>query len=85
LGLYYLLADPYNYIASQNLLGLFLGSVVLMIGGYFDDKYALPSWITWMFPALAVSVVMLFGVGSNFTLISNPIGLPVRLDYLLFV
>lgn len=84
LWLYILFEDPYNFIPTKQMLGLFLGSVVLMVGGFLDDKYSLPAWVTWFFPFVAVTVVMCFGVGSNFQLLSNPVGDPVALNFLIY-
>lgn len=59
-------------ILMKNLVGVFLGGLVLMVGGFLDDKYKLaPRWqIIW--PILAVIVVIASGIGINY--ITNPLG-----------
>ncbi len=56
----------------KHLLGLFFASLVLMIGGFFDDKYNLKPWQTIIPPLIACLVVILSGIGIK--VINNPIG-----------
>jgi len=67
----------HNRIVSESLelrqwLGVFVGAVFLMLGGFLDDKYNLkPGWqLLW--PVLAVISVIVGGV--EITRISNPFG-----------
>ena len=59
-----------GYLLGKHLVGIVLGGLILMIGGYLDDKYDLPPKQQIMFPIIAVLVVILFGIGI--TSISNP-------------
>lgn len=59
-----------------------IGGAVLMIGGYIDDKYELPPYILWIFPAAASLIVVLSGIGVGIKFISNPFGAPISLDYI---
>lgn len=59
-------------IPHKSLWGLFLGSLVLMIGGVLDDKYDLPAKIQILFPIAAAGVALLFGIGIES--ISSPSG-----------
>lgn len=60
---------------------LLIGGVVLMIGGFLDDKYDLPPYILWIFPALASLIVVLSGIGVGIKFISNPFGAPLSLNF----
>ena len=59
-------------IGVREYVGFLLGGLVLMVGGYFDDKLTLTPKITIWFPVLAALVAVLFGVGV--TKLTNPIG-----------
>jgi UDP-GlcNAc:undecaprenyl-phosphate GlcNAc-1-phosphate transferase len=50
---------------TRTLLGLFIGSTILMIGGVIDDKYTLRPRYQIISPILACSVVILFGIGTH--------------------
>lgn len=63
------------------LIGIFLGALVLMIGGFLDDKYALPAKVMWIFPGLAALVVVGFGIGTGITFINNPFGGQINISY----
>lgn len=59
-------------IQIKNLMGLFLGGLVLMIGGYLDDKYNFkPSRQIW-FAIAAALIVLASGIGIRE--ITNPFG-----------
>ncbi len=60
-----------------------IGGVVLMIGGFLDDRYDLPPYILWIFPAAASLIVVLSGIGIGIKFISNPFGAPISLDFLI--
>jgi len=69
-----------GFLLPKYLWGIFLAGVLLMIGGFLDDKYNL-SWkkqIIW--PILAVLVVIAAGIGVKF--ITNPFGGVIWLDQL---
>lgn len=57
------------------------GGVILMIGGFLDDKFNLPPKISWLFPALACLIIILSGIGVGIKFISNPFGSPINIDY----
>ncbi|RLC38952.1 hypothetical protein DRH27_00970 [Candidatus Falkowbacteria bacterium] len=59
-------------------LGFFLGALVLMIGGFWDDKYNLKAKYQIIFPLLAVFLVIAGGVGIE--KITNPLGGYLYLD-----
>lgn len=60
------------------------GGLLLMIGGFLDDKYDLPPYLLFLFPTAASLVIVLSGIGIGITQISNPFGNPIRLDFELF-
>lgn len=59
-------------IGLNHYFGFFLGSLILMIGGYFDDKYSLPPKLTIIAPILAALVAVLFGIEVE--KLTNPFG-----------
>lgn len=61
-----------NNIELYHLWALFLGGLVLMIGGFLDDKYKLKAKQQIWFPILAALIVVLFKIGP--TIITNPFG-----------
>ena len=67
------------HLLPRQLLALFFGSMILMVGGYLDDKYNLKPWQQIIFPVIAVLCV-LFG-GINLKEITNPFGGTVSLDF----
>lgn len=64
---------PGRYISANFLWGIFGGGLILMVGGFLDDKYNLaPRW-QFIFPALAVLAVIASGIGIDY--VTNPLGL----------
>jgi len=59
-------------ITGQKILALFLGSLFLMVGGFFDDKYNLSAKHQIWFPILASLIVLGFGFAPQH--ITNPCG-----------
>lgn len=80
LGYYVFFTDKVlgGQILAKHLVGIFLGGLLLMIGGFLDDKYNLkPKWqIIW--PILSVLIVIASGIGITY--ITNPLGGMLRLD-----
>ncbi len=70
-------------VPPQFFLGIGVGALILMIGGFLDDKYNLPPYLLWIFPSLAALVVVLSGVGIGITTLSNPFGEPFNLNFLI--
>jgi len=74
LGYYAFFTDKIlgGQILIKHLIGVLLGGLLLMLGGFLDDKYNLkPKWqIIW--PILAVVVVVVSGIGINY--ITSPLG-----------
>jgi UDP-GlcNAc:undecaprenyl-phosphate GlcNAc-1-phosphate transferase len=65
-------------LSLKALLGLTVGGLLIMVGGYLDDRYHLkPAWqIIW--PILAALAVIVAGVGAR--VITNPWGGLIVLD-----
>ncbi|MFH1667896.1 MAG: MraY family glycosyltransferase [Candidatus Komeilibacteria bacterium] len=59
-------------IQPKYLIGIILGGLVLMIGGYLDDRYQLSPKKQILFPFLACVIVIVSGIGIKF--ITNPFG-----------
>lgn len=69
------LATPYlldSSIKLKHIVGLTLGGLVLMIGGYFDDKHNLKPSRQMVFSVLATLVIIGSGIGIR--QITNPFG-----------
>ncbi len=52
----------YGNIPLRELIGIWIGGVILMIGGYLDDKYRLPASYSVLFPILACLTVVTSGI-----------------------
>ncbi len=57
-------------IEVQQILALVLGGAILIIGGFFDDKYNLKPWQSFLFPLGACFLAVLFGI--NIEYVTNP-------------
>lgn len=57
-------------IALKNLIGIFIGSIFLLVGGFLDDKYNLKPVQMIVWPILAVASVIICGIGIDW--ITNP-------------
>lgn len=60
-----------DFIRYKNLFGIIVGGLILMIGGFLDDKYNLKPWQQIFSPILACITVIGFGIGINY--ISHPL------------
>ena len=72
---YVALKTPYllnGSIRADHLFGFFLGGLILMIGGYLDDRYDLPPIWQIIFSIIAVCIVIGSGIGIR--AITNPFG-----------
>lgn len=67
-----------GFLHTKELLALFLGATVIVVGGYLDDRYHLPPQLSVLAPIVAAIIVVLSGVGVNF--ITSPWGGVVRID-----
>ena len=67
----------FNFDVRQ-LFFLFLGSSLIIIFGFFDDKYQLPAHLRLFLSMIAVFLIMLGGI--NFDGITNPFGGTIGLD-----
>jgi UDP-GlcNAc:undecaprenyl-phosphate GlcNAc-1-phosphate transferase len=59
-------------IYLKNILGISLGTLILMVGGVLDDKYNLKSYLQIIWPILAIIAVIVMGVGIDS--VTNPVG-----------
>lgn len=59
-------------VTSPQYLGFLIGGLILMIGGYLDDKYRLPPVLSLIAPVLASLVAVVAGV--NVSKLTNPFG-----------
>lgn len=61
-----------GYLLPKHLIGLFIASGVILIGGVLDDKYNLSPLKQIAFPIVAALVVVASGIGVEY--ITNPFG-----------
>jgi UDP-GlcNAc:undecaprenyl-phosphate/decaprenyl-phosphate GlcNAc-1-phosphate transferase len=73
--------DP-QIVPFKFVWAILAGGALLMLGGFLDDKYELPPYVLWIFPALASLVVVWSGIGVGIKFLSNPFGDPISLDFL---
>ncbi len=67
-------------LRARQLCFLFLGSLIIMLVGFFDDKYHVSPWVRLLFSVVAVILVLIGGM--DLTGITNPLGEgTVGLDY----
>lgn len=59
-------------ITTMHYAGFLLGGLILMIGGYLDDKYELPPKFSILAPVLAAAIVIGFGI--EIEKLTNPLG-----------
>ncbi len=65
-------------ITSKELLAMFLGGLVLMIGGILDDKYVLKAKSQIWFPVLAGLIMIFLEIGPS--VVTSPFGGMINLD-----
>lgn len=63
---------PSGAISLKYLLGFFIGSTILVIGGILDEKKDLKPIYQLIFSILAILMVIVFGIGIKY--INNPFG-----------
>ncbi len=57
-------------LKNLQIIGIIIGSCLLIVGGWLDDKYSLKPWQSFLFPVLATIVVVTFGVAVKY--VTNP-------------
>ncbi|HNX10835.1 MAG TPA: epoxyqueuosine reductase QueH [bacterium] len=77
LSFFLILSFAGRYLLAGNLhishwLGFALGGLIIMIGGFLDDKYDLRPWQQFIFPILAAVCIVFSGV--EIARITNPFG-----------
>ena len=63
---------PHGAIKFKELIGLFVGALVLLIGGTVDDRKALKPRYQLIAPLIAISIVLASGIGIS--TLTNPLG-----------
>ncbi len=71
-----------SHVSLKHLSGFLLGALVLIVGGFLDDRYNLKPYHQIVFPLLAVLIVI--GSGIGVTSITNPFGGSVDLTSVQF-
>jgi UDP-GlcNAc:undecaprenyl-phosphate GlcNAc-1-phosphate transferase len=59
-------------ITVWHYFGFLLGGLILMVGGYLDDRFSLPPALSVLFPILAAGTAVAFGVEVE--KLTNPLG-----------
>ncbi len=68
-----------GYLLPKHLVGILLGGLLLMIGGYRDDRKPQSPRRQILWPIIAALAVIASGIGITY--LSNPFGAPIRLDH----
>jgi UDP-GlcNAc:undecaprenyl-phosphate/decaprenyl-phosphate GlcNAc-1-phosphate transferase len=66
------------HVPIKNLFGISVGILILMIGGYLDDRYNLKPYLQVIGPLCAIFALIASGIGI--TILSNPFGTPLILN-----
>lgn len=61
-----------GHILTHEVVGVWISLFILIIGGYLDDRFDLSAGFQFLFPLLAVTNAILFGIGIDF--FTNPFG-----------
>lgn len=67
-----------GYMLPKYLAGMTIGGLLLMIGGFLDDKYNLKAKKQIIWPILACLIIVASGIGITY--ITNPLGGTIYLD-----
>lgn len=67
-----------GYLLPKYLIGILAGGLLLMVGGYLDDRYNLRPAKQIIWPILAVLAIIASGIGIRY--ITNPLGGVLILD-----
>ena len=68
-----------NNLLMKHIIGVFIASALIMIGGVLDDKFSLKPYQQIILPIMAVIVVIVSGIGIK--MITNPMGGVFYLDH----
>ncbi|MFA5021605.1 MAG: MraY family glycosyltransferase [Patescibacteria group bacterium] len=68
-------------ISNIYILAILVSGLVLMIGGFFDDRYNLKPWQQFIFPVIAVLIILIAGI--RIQNVTNPFGGLIKIPYLL--
>lgn len=71
-----------GYMLQKHIIGILIAGILLMIGGYLDDKYKLKPHLQIIWPILAGLTIIAVGVGIPY--ISSPFGGTLHLDTIKF-
>lgn len=61
-------------VPSRFMYGIAAAVLVLVFGGYLDDRYTLPAHYSFIFPAVAAIAVVGSGIGVGIGTLTNPLG-----------
>lgn len=61
-------------VPPRFMYGIAAAVLLLIVGGYLDDRYTLPAKYSFLFPALAAATVVGSGVGVGIATLTNPLG-----------
>lgn len=70
-----------NILPTRFYVGMLIGALLLMIGGFLDEKFNLKPRYQFVFTVLAVLAVLFSGIGVGINIISNPFGEPFSLGW----
>lgn len=68
----------HKHLPFASIVGVFIGSTILMIAGLLDDKYKISP--AWRLAATAIAAICVIIGGTQFTAVTNPFGGMIPLD-----
>lgn len=79
-GSFFLFTNQFHtgHILQKHVIGVLIGSFLLMVGGWIDDRYQLKSYEQLFFSLSAVLIIIIFGIGIDY--VTNPLGGLIYLD-----
>lgn len=70
-----------NILPTRFFVGMLIGGLFLMVGGFLDEKYNLKPRYQFIFTLLAVLSIIFSGIGVGINVLSNPFGNPINLNW----
>jgi len=67
-----------GFLLPKHIFVICLAGLILVIGGFLDDKYTFKPWQNILFPIASASVIIAGGIGIDY--LSNPFGNPLYLN-----
>src|SRR3989338_4599065 len=80
---FFVFHDIGKEVPARAIIGFTLGSLVLVVGGFLDDRFRLRPLRQVIFPVVASLVAIFFGIGLK--TVTNPAGGVIHLDQIVII